>query len=175
MIQIIFSLYNCDGYKIDERYSNWVEHITQNNGAQLLIHQERRFSSYKNHLKPVSIGQMRPEQRVSKTLFYINALKYFQHGHSPVKSVPWWYLLFILTKKKTIVPVEYVLSKRGNQLVKYHGFTYSASYTTGKKIRWRCSTHQHQSCPATIYTIDGIIVAVNKPHNHHPKLDFTVI
>ncbi|KAI8421118.1 hypothetical protein MSG28_008211 [Choristoneura fumiferana] len=58
-------------------------------------------------------------------------------------------------------------------MVKYNGYTYSASYTTGKKIRWRCSTHQHQSCPATIHTIDDFIVAVNKAHNHHPKLDFS--
>ncbi|KAL0831916.1 hypothetical protein ABMA28_001435 [Loxostege sticticalis] len=66
----------------------------------------------------------------------------------------------------------FVMSRKGKSLISLDGYTYynkrkSLTHEEVKK-RWVCSTHFHRGCRAVIYTVQDIIVAAKKEHNHWP-------
>lgn len=65
--------------------------------------------------------------------------------------------------------MTYVLSQKGKRLIQLNGYTYSATRAIGAKVRWKCSTHQHRGCYASIHTVDDEVVKINENHDHQPN------
>lgn len=80
------------------------------------------------------------------------------------------YLLILITYLFTFIfSVQLVKSLKGKPLLRANGYTYHATPSKTRKIRWRCSTHNPQGCRAYIITIDEEIIAANHKHNHPPN------
>ena len=67
-------------------------------------------------------------------------------------------------------PVEYILSRRGNCLLKDQlGYIYQKDNVRKNGVMyWRCTKYQpkYGSCKASVHTIDGIVVRRKSDHNH---------
>ncbi|GBP31401.1 hypothetical protein EVAR_17889_1 [Eumeta japonica] len=60
----------------------------------------------------------------------------------------------------------FVISQKGNKMIKFKGYTYSAMRGLGAKVRWRCSTHHNHGCKAVVITVEDQIISVKDDHNH---------
>ena len=80
-------------------------------------------------------------------------------------------LLYILNINNLVYITKYVsavfvLSKKGKQMIKLNGYTYSSTPGVTKRKRWKCSTHQSRGCLASVHTVNDHIVLVKDTHTH---------
>lgn len=84
--------------------------------------------------------------------FYLLALS----CHS--KSFNIFLLNIFLNITNTLSTVQFFMSARGSRMLLLRGNKYRINKAQGRKIRWRCATHERYSCRARVHTIDNEIV-----------------
>ncbi|KOB65077.1 Modifier of mdg4 [Operophtera brumata] len=58
-------------------------------------------------------------------------------------------------------------SQKGRHLLLVSGYRFSKQQVCGKKIHWKCSTHQQHGCRAVIHTLEDMtVIKCNNVHNH---------
>ncbi|XP_060802042.1 protein tramtrack, beta isoform isoform X8 [Amyelois transitella] len=80
--------------------------------------------------------------------------------------------LYTVDDNVIVVKVYFVVSRKGNRMIKMNEYTYASSSRPSNrphaKISWRCSTHQIRGCRAALVTVDDEIVQVTGTHLHAP-------
>lgn len=61
------------------------------------------------------------------------------------------------------VQVNFLENGRGGFYLLHAGFKYSVRTRRNNRTYWRCVDRQ---CPATVVTLDNILVSFGRPHNH---------
>ncbi|CAH2040272.1 unnamed protein product, partial [Iphiclides podalirius] len=64
--------------------------------------------------------------------------------------------------------VQYIMSKKGNTMLQYQGYTYHLKGKAAIRRIWRCSRHCSYHCRATVTTVYDTVVKVRNEHNHGP-------
>ncbi|KPJ04926.1 hypothetical protein RR46_00739 [Papilio xuthus] len=62
--------------------------------------------------------------------------------------------------------IEFLLSKKGNTMIRYRGYTYHLKETSKSRRKWRCSGHYIHRCHSTIITMGDNVVKVRNEHTH---------
>lgn len=83
---------------------------------------------------------------------------------SPISKV----LPELVIRNIVFFTANFVTSRYGKQLIELDGYTYCSTPSKGLKVRWRCSTHKHAGCRATLYTVENHVIFIKNEHNHLP-------
>lgn len=73
----------------------------------------------------------------------------------------------------------FVVSKRGNRMVLYDGYTFTEMKEPHTRtVRWTCSNRKKYRCTAKLRTLEGYIIAVDSVHNHprrnYPNYEYEI-
>ena len=64
------------------------------------------------------------------------------------------------------MPLNFIQSRRGNDLLVYDGFVYTKEKISLDKIIWRCVEYDKHQCSGRYHTSDGEVIKIMGQHNH---------
>ncbi|CAH2040281.1 unnamed protein product, partial [Iphiclides podalirius] len=61
---------------------------------------------------------------------------------------------------------QYIVIRRGRQMLNIKGYLYGLQYNTGPKRIWRCTSHYYKGCLASVHTYNDDIILRRHEHTH---------
>ncbi|CAI6374670.1 unnamed protein product [Macrosiphum euphorbiae] len=68
------------------------------------------------------------------------------------------------------MPLEFVLSQKGNQQLVNKGFVYTTDKIKEDKHIWKCVHYNRHKCLGRVWTAEDIVIFENDKHNHVPDV-----